>query len=233
MRGQLPPRLETLYEAYQCFGGNYLLHGPRLTQKWLQIMGSSGTVDDQITRETIRAAWRGANLESDVTRAIFLTMFWGYGSIWFGRRNTRLAIESISDGKCAQLLHIRDQACSDALRALKELSALRIKGLGVAFETKILYGMTGSIPILDRHTRQWFNHHGFDEVDQALTDFIAFDSYFKICSSWASSPIGKGDSVIGDPCLIEYLMFWDAKRGQSRTVKEAPTWLTNTEPWGR
>jgi hypothetical protein len=233
MIDSLPPRLRELYEAYQLSGGNYLLQGPFLTEKWLQVVGSSGKVGERVSRQSICTAWRGANDEFTTTKALFLTMVWGYGSMRFGRRNTRLAIESVRDGKWRQLKDIRNTAASDASRALKELSGLRIRGLGIAFQTKILYGMSGNIPILDRHTRAWLNHHGFDEVGRASSDLVAFISYNNMCLSWSRSPIGTGKSVIGDPCLIEYLMFWDAKRGRKQIIKGSPKWLVNTESWGR
>jgi hypothetical protein len=229
----LPARLQKLYDAYDLSGESYLLQGPHLTEKWLQIKGSSGIVGQQVSRQVILAAWRVADDESNTTQALFLTMFWGYGSMRFGRRNTRLALDAIKNGKWRQLLDIRASAASNAMQAFTELADLRIKGLGTAFQTKILYGMTGTIPILDRHTRAWLNQHGFDEVGGRSSDFATFDFYNRACSSWAKSLIGSERNGIGDPCLIEYLMFWDAKRGRKQIVKESPKWLLSVEPWGK
>ena len=231
MSDSLPSRLRELHEAYEHSGGSYLMQGPRLTEKWLKIAGSSSSVRDHISRQSILTEWRTASDEVTTTRALSLTMFWGYGSMRFGRRNTKLARDSIRGGKWRQLLDIRAVATSDATQAFADLSSLRIKGLGMAFQSKILYGMTGSIPILDRHTRRWLNHYGLQEVSAQKANLVVFDCYYKLCTSWAKAPIGSEGKTIGDPCLIEYLMFWDAKRGRKHTAKESPTWLLRVAPW--
>ena len=232
MQGSLPPRLVNLYQAYQSSCGNYLLHGPDLTGNWLRIADSYGAAGDHITRKTICESWTNAYTEDEVLRAIFLTMVWGYGSTRFGRRNTRLALESAREGRWRQLLQIRELAFEDASKALRTLSDLRIKGLGLSFQTKILYGMTGSIPIFDRHTRAWLVHHGFGAVKRASIEIAEFESFLEACRTWAKLPIEETGKSIGDPCLVEYLLFWDAKRGRKRVAKSSPDWLSLTAPWG-
>lgn len=226
-----PPRLVDLYQAYQSSRSNYLLQGPDLTGKWLRIAESYGAAGDHITRKTICESWTNAFTEDEVLRALFLTMVWGYGSMRFGRRNTRLALESATDGRWRQLLQIRQIAFGDASRALRTLSDLGIKGLGLSFQTKILYAMTGSIPIFDRHTRAWLVHHGFEAGKRTSTEIAEFESYLRACRSWAKLPIGETGNSISDPCLVEYLIFWDAKRGRKRIAKSSPDWLSLTVPW--
>jgi len=231
MQSPLPSRLVHLYEAYQSSRGNYLLHGPYLTENWLRIADSYGASGDRITRETICESWTSACTEDGVLRALFLTMVWGYGSTRFGRRNTRLALKSAKDGKWRKLSNIRELAIEDASKGLRALSDLRIKGLGLAFHTKILYGMTGAIPILDRHTRAWLAYHGFEDVNRAPTEIAEFDSYLETCRLWAELPIGTTGIAMNDPCLVEYLMFWDAKRGRRLTASASPEWLKFVKPW--
>jgi len=44
-------------------------------------------------------------------------------------------------------------------------------------------------------------------------------------------PIGTTGIAMNDPCLVEYLMFWDAKRGRRLTASESPEWLKFVKPW--
>jgi hypothetical protein len=207
--------------------------GPDAGARWSALLDGIVSDGESVTRRRIRKAWDDAhdNSTAEVRAAFLLTMFWGYGNLFFGPHNTRLAIKSLDEKGWLRLAEVRSVARLNTCNGLELLSDLRVTGLRLSFETKILYAMTGTIPILDRHTRSWLRHYGATYVDELDDDVSRLNAYVEQCKRWTQQ-VNDRDGVLAlDPCLVEYLMFWDAKRGRRRSVRQAPDWLSQTEPW--
>ena len=250
-REEAVERVGRLAQAYwQSHTEDFLKHGPNWKgDHWAGVLGRPELEAfvwnpewvEGITRGLILRQWESANDEVDALEAFFLTMAWGFGLHFRGRRNTAAMFESMRDKNFgAYLLEVKGIAAKSSEDAFRSLLSKRIKQLGPVYASKLLYAMSPAdnrSPVLDMWIERWgqplfgldFRVHSSLSVEDNVASLARFKSFCESAlgavgnSAPASRPSSEGD--IG---FIEYLIFWDAKytlRKRWQGVSGFPAWV--------
>lgn len=244
-------RVKKLALAYWKLESTFHKHGPEWNgDHWARVLNLPELANfvwkpewEKLSRELILGQWETAKDEEGALEAFFLTMAWGYGLHFRGRRNTTAMFESMREKNFgAYLLEVKGVAAKSSEDAFRSLLSKRIKQLGPVYASKLLYAMSpvdNRSPVMDMWIERWgqplfrldFRLHSSWSVEDNVASLARFKSFCEsaLDAVSKSAPAWRPPSE-SDAGFVEYLIFWDAKytlRKRWQGVSGFPAWVQN------
>jgi len=233
-------RLIELSAMYADHGGSYRDHSTRIGSGWARVFPGI-ELGPVISRRQLLDGAVSAAGDEQWSRVFIATMAWGYGTGYGAFRTGRLAGWPGTGGVArlgswlGELARLSSRG-EGPVGGYEWLQRNRMKGLGPAFATKLLYVASPShdrAPIIDSVVASWLHAHGvetgrsrfgsrFFDADGYRRFIGVVDAAQKAVSGRASAPVEARDRG-----FVEYLMFQDQLRAWGKVGRLEP-WISGS-----
>lgn len=226
-------RVTCLTNFYFSGSGDYLGQWVKPGRGWSRYFGDS-VPSISVSRSDVFSLMHSDRGVTDWKKVFLWSMAWGHGP-GYGAYRTNRVVSQLADID-AWMSSLHDVAKSGPEVGYEWLVENRIRGLGPAFATKLLYFVSPSSnrsPIIDALVASWLSKNGESTSDASIGS-RAFDRdqylrYLKFVdeSLNAIRPSFPDTTEVYDRGFIEYLVFQDELRARGKLKRVAP-WLART-----
>jgi hypothetical protein len=226
-------RVADLANFYFSGDGDYLGQWVKPGRGWSRYFGDS-VPSNSVSRSDVFGLMYSDRGVPNWKKVFLWSMAWGHGS-GYGAYRTNRVVGQIDDFD-AWMSRLHDEAKSGPEAGYQWLIDNRVKGLGPAFATKLLYFVSPSSnrsPIIDALVANWLSRNGESSSEKPIgsrvfeleqyTRYIAFvdDALTRFQIEY------QDKSEAHDRGFIEYLVFQDELRARGKLKRVAP-WLART-----
>lgn len=236
-------RVAKLAEKYFQHNGDYMGQWVKPGRGWKRYFHDAIPVDSVSRLEVFSIIVNAARqnqesprvlLSDDEWRQIFLlAMAWGHGSGYGAFRTDRVVRSMADTGKWMSELHVA--SVEGPVAGYEWLTQNRVKGLGPAFATKLLYFVSPEndrAPIIDALVASWLSRNQVFCNDRPISsryfDSHEYKTYLEFVDEALLAIVEKrvDKAEVTDRGFVEYLMFQDELRYREKRKRIAP-WMND------